>query len=687
MGNCFSVQCGLDSFLLRGLDFIVGHANFVWKLKQTLPTLSAALEELKARRVDVKRRVDLAERILLKPLEEVQLWLSKAETMITEAEELVSNGPQQMNNLCLGGCASKSCLSSYKFGKKVNKMLQEISDLKWEGVFEKVAEDPPPAPVVVRPEEQAVALESTIQKVWSCIVETNVGIIGLYGLGGVGKTTLLTKLNNKFSTTPNDFEVVIWALVSKDYDVEKIQDRIGENVGFPQSWKNKSVDQKAIDICGMLSNKRFVVLLDDLWKKVDLSLVGIPEPSQTKSSKLIFTTRSWDVCCYMEAKTKIKVECLEPEKAWELFQDKVGDEALNSHPDIPNLAKQVAERCGGLPLALITIGRAMACKTTLGEWNYAIEMLKRCALPQMEDDVFSLLKFSYDNLPNATMRSCFLYCCLHPEDYCIPRKRLVEYWFCEGLLIEFDRISEAQMQSDHIINSLLNACLLENGGEIHGEECVKMHDVIRDMALWITRNSEATENNFFVKAGAQLYEEPDVKAWESVKRMSVMTNKIEVLKETPKCPNLRTLFLSQNELQVISDGFFQFMPHLTVLDLSRNLRLRVLPEGISQLVCLECLDLSFTGISELPKGLKSLRKLKMLDLSYMHNLRKIPQHLISSFSQLQIFLMWWSGCGDYPNEDNVLYGGNEKLIGELKGLQRLSILRIQKRHVWSRMGK
>ncbi|MBA0673489.1 hypothetical protein Goklo_023982, partial [Gossypium klotzschianum] len=316
--------------------------------------------------------------------------------------------------------------------------------------------------------------------------------IGLYGLGGVGKTTLLTKLNNKFSTTPNDFEVVIWAVVSKDYDVGKIQDRIGENIGFPQSWKNKSVDQKAIDICGILSNKRFVVLLDDLWKKVELNL---------------------DVCGYMEAKTKIKVECLEPEKAWELFQDKVGDEALNSHPDIPNLAKQVAERCGGLPLALITIGRAMACKTTLGEWNYAIEMLKRCALPQMEDDVFSLLKFSYDNLPNATMRSCFLYCCLHPEDYCIPKKRLVEYWFCEGLLNEYDRVSDAQMQSNDIISSLLNACLLENGGEIHGEECVKMHDVIRDMALWIAHNSEATEHNFFVQAGAQLYEEPYVKAW------------------------------------------------------------------------------------------------------------------------------------------------------------------------------
>ncbi|MBA0703270.1 hypothetical protein Goari_026913, partial [Gossypium aridum] len=88
----------------------------------------------------------------------------------------------------------------------------------------------------------------------------------------------------------------------------------------------------------------------------------------------------------------------------------------------------------------------------------------------------------------------------------------MEYWFCEGLLNEFDRISEAQMQGDNIICSLISACLLENDGEIDGEDCVKMHDEIRDITLWITRQFEATENNFFVKAGAQLFQEPDVKA-------------------------------------------------------------------------------------------------------------------------------------------------------------------------------
>ncbi|KAB2026641.1 hypothetical protein ES319_D06G234700v1 [Gossypium barbadense] len=670
MGNFCSIQIGLENFILRGLDSIAGHANYVCKLQQTLPTLSAALQELRAQRNDLLRQVDLAEQRLLKPFEQVQLWLSKTETMTTEAEKLIADGPQEMNNLCPGGCASMNYLSSYKFGKKVAEMLQEISDHKSKGVFEKVAENQPAASVVVRPVEQPVALESAIQKVWSCIVDKDVGIIGLYGLGGVGKTTLLTKLNNKFSTTPNDFEVVIWALVSKESDVGKIQDRIGGNLGFSDdSWKNKSVDRKTTDIYGVLGDKKFVVLLTDLWERVDLNQVGIPKPSQENGSKLIFTTRSLEVCGEMEAQKKIKVECLETEKAWELFRSKVGDETLNSHPDILNLAKQVAERCGGLPLALITIGRAMACKKTLGEWKYAIEMLKRCALPKLENEVFPLLKFSYDNLPNATMKCCLLYCCLHPEGYCIPKRRLVEYWFCEGILNEFDRISEAQMQGDNIICSLISACLLENDGEIDGEDCVKMHDVIRDMTLWITREFEATENNFFVKAGAQLFQEPDVKAWENVKRMSVMENKIEVLNKTPKCPSLRTLFLSQNILKVISDGFFQFIPHLTVLDLSRNGGLRALPKGISELISLECLDLSYTSISELPIELKSLTKLKMLDLSYTENLRKIPQHLISSFLKLQIFRMWWRLNRDY-------HGGNEKLIEELQGLKCLNILRI-----------
>ena len=61
----------------------------------------------------------------------------------------------------------------------------------------------------------------------------------------------------------------------------------------------------------------------------------------------------------MEAQRRIKVACLAREEAINLFQMKVGGKTLKSHQDIPKLAKVVMEECEGLPLALITIGRAM----------------------------------------------------------------------------------------------------------------------------------------------------------------------------------------------------------------------------------------------------------------------------------------------------------------------------------------
>lgn len=60
----------------------------------------------------------------------------------------------------------------------------------------------------------------------------------------------------------------------------------------------------------------------------------------------------------MEAHKSFKVECLRYEDAWKLFEEKVGRDILDSHPNIPELAETVAKECGGLPLALITVGRS-----------------------------------------------------------------------------------------------------------------------------------------------------------------------------------------------------------------------------------------------------------------------------------------------------------------------------------------
>ncbi|EOY25866.1 NBS-LRR type disease resistance protein [Theobroma cacao] len=281
MGNLCSISISTADTIPRCWDCIVGHASYTRKLEDNLKALSVELAKLNARRDDVKRRVDLAEQQRMEPLNQVQLWLSRVQTVGADAEVLINGGTQQIQKLCFGGCFSKNCKSSYNFGKQVTRKLAETVDLKNEGDFERVAEYELTAQVDVRPIEPTVGLEPTLVKVWRLLEENDVGIIGLHGLGGVGKTTLLTQINNNLSSMPMGYDVVIWVVVSKDHTIERVQEKIGEKVGLSiELWKNKSCDEKAIDIFRVLSKKKFVLLLDDLWERVDLIKVGIPVPNQ-----------------------------------------------------------------------------------------------------------------------------------------------------------------------------------------------------------------------------------------------------------------------------------------------------------------------------------------------------------------------------------------------------------------------
>lgn len=91
-----------------------------------------------------------------------------------------------------------------------------------------------------------------------------------------------------------------------------------------------------------------------------------------------------------------------------------------------------------------------------------------------------------------------------------------------------------------------------------------------------------------------------------------MENSIKNLSEIPLCPHLHTLFLSNNELENITSDFFQSMPSLKVLSMSNITQLTNLPSGISMLVSLKHLDLSYTSIKELPEELKALVNRKCL---------------------------------------------------------------------------
>ncbi|KAJ9692585.1 hypothetical protein PVL29_011576 [Vitis rotundifolia] len=674
MGNICSISLPADRIVSSFWDGTTEHANYLRKLPENLVELGTACERLRELRNDVKRMVDIAEREQMQPLDQVQGWLSRAETLETQVTQLIGDGTEEVEKKCPGGCCPRHCRTRYKLGKRVARKLKEVDILMSQRPSDVAAERLPSPRVGERPSQATVGIDSRLDKVWSSMDEERVGIIGLYGLGGVGKTTLLTQINNAFTKRTHDFDFVIWATVSKNVNLENIQDDIWKKIGFcDDKWKNKSRDEKATSIWRVLSEKRFVLLLDDLWERLDLSDVGVP--FQKKKNKIVFTTRSEEVCAQMEADKKIKVECLTWTESWELFRMKLGEDTLDFHPEIPELAQAVAQECCGLPLVLTTMGRAMACKKTPEEWKYAIKVLQSSAskFPGMGNKVFPLLKYSYDCLPTEVSRSCFLYCSLYPEDSHISKLDLIERWFCEGFLDEFDDREGAKNQGYNIIGTLIHACLLE---ECDVDYRVKLHDVIRDMALWIACETGKEQDKFLVKAGSTLTEAPEVARWMGPKRISLVDNQIEKLTGSPDCPNLLTLFLRNNNLKMISDSFFQFMPSLRVLDLSNN-SITELPREISNLVSLQYLNLSQTNIKELPIELKNLDKLKCLVLFSMPQLSSIPEQLISSLSMLQVIDMFSCGISERTVlKDGLLSDDNEALIEELESLKYLHDLGV-----------
>ncbi|KAK3439989.1 hypothetical protein EUGRSUZ_B00330 [Eucalyptus grandis] len=650
------------------------HLGYIYNGKHNVNKLQMETEDLNAKNEDVKARVEHEEGGGgVRRTGEVVNWLRKVQNFLGEVGQVLREARERDRIKCLGHCLPQNCWSGYRLGKTVDRMLNEARELKT-AEFNTTLPLPPP-PVLTMPMDETVGLDISFNKVWKWLVdEKEIGVIGLYGTGGVGKTTLMKRINKDLMGANHGFEVVIWVVVSRQVKEDNIRDIIRKRLNIEdKTWGGWSQDERVHHLLERLTQKKFVLLIDDVWKTLNLSKIGVPLPCLENRSKVIFTTRSEEVCRQMRANKTHKVRCLTLEEALGLFKNNVGISTTHFDPEIQELAKNIVLECKGLPLALVTVGRAMASKDNPSEWRHALTTLRSRPhkLQGMEEDVYHILKFSYDNLGNATQQACFLYCCCFPEDYPIIIDNLIELWIGEGLLGDTSDVYHKRDEGASILGDLKRACLLESGPyNVYERATVKMHDVIRDMATWIARDHGQRENKLLVIENEKDMSAEMISKWREAEKVSIWGNLItNINRAPPVCSQLETLFVRKTRVGLVPRGFFESMTAcLKVLDLSDNKIIDSFPEEICNLISLEHLNLSSTCIVKLPKEIKNLTRLRCLlfDNRYIpYTSILIPTGAIASLP-LNVFSLWQCSLDK-----------EEKVVEELGNMQYLTDLSIK----------
>ncbi|MBA0660939.1 hypothetical protein Goklo_012877 [Gossypium klotzschianum] len=612
--------------------------DYVRNFKRIRDELNSKMED-----IELQLKAELLHCVGKIPKKEVENWLGKVKVMIMEAQHVenkVSNG----RYLC------RACN-----GKLVDRKIQEMQTFldKAPNISESLLIEGPSVGLPL-PTSELVGEKAVRDEIWQCLMQEEMGKIGVWGMGGVGKTTIMKHIHNDL-LKEHSFERVIWVTISKDFNVMKLQDDIASALKGDLGNEKDKVRRAAILLELLKKVGKHVLILDDVWDKVSLEEVGIPEPSSSNGCKLVLTTRSEQVCKYMGCKVT-QVKPLSEEEALILFLNKVGPTIVQSPTLMPTLRLAVKE-CAGLPLTVVVLAGTMKGEDDPCIWKNALKELKeRVGMVEgIEAEVIERLKFSFDHLKDEKLKHCFLYCALYPEDFPIWEDELIECWIDEGFIDEMNTRQEMKDKGHAILKKLEDNCLLGNGTHQY-QPCKKMHDAVRDMALSIT----SINPRYMIQAGLQLEKLPKEEEWtRDIEKVSLKINSISEIPidiSPPKCQLLTTLLLQWKPIKKIPNSFFVNMPCLSVLDLSctnieclpdsiselKNLTALLL-EGCEELRALPCLsklqrlkklDLNFTSIEKVPEGMDMLINLRYLNL-FVYTLKVIPTRVLPKLSHLQ----------------------------------------------------
>ena len=602
------------------------------------------------------RRDDILAQAKTKQLTQVcEAWISRVMKSEEEVQELKTKYKKEKSKKrTLTQFWNGSSESRAELNNSMAEMWEKLHNLWLEGKFEigMVVEKLPERVIIIHgPKiEDKPFLHSTIEEILGHLQDKNVKRIGLWGMAGIGKTTIMQNLNNN-EVIVKMFDVVIWVTVSKDWSLEKLQHTIADRLKLNMEGITDR-NEIAQQIRRELKSRRCLLLLDEVWEVLDLALIGMYD--NEKDSKVVLATRHRHVCYDMETDEEINVQRLSEASALQMFKVKVGRNA--NLPGIEPIAKLVVNECAGLPLLIDKVASIFRRKDNFHLWNDGLRSLRRWPSIKIQgiNELIDYLKFCYEDLDDEVKKVCFLYGAMYPEECEIYVDYLLECWRAEGFIHDANEFRDARGKGHSILDELINVSLLEKSAKMNH---VRMNKVLRNMALNIS--SQSYNFKILVKPCEGLREAPNEVEWQQANRISLMDNKLCTLPEMPDCNELSTLLLQRNrDLRVIPESFFGCMQNLRVLDL-HGTGITSLPSSISCLkrlralylnscICLmelcyleglkylEVLDIRDTKINHFPIQIGHLIQLKCLRMSLSNfGIVEFRQNVFSSLSFLE----------------------------------------------------
>ncbi|KAJ6301154.1 hypothetical protein OIU77_015462 [Salix suchowensis] len=325
--------------------------NFVQEFNEQVMSLALALYRLQDA-VDVAKRN--AEEIEI----DVNKWLEDAKNEMEGVNRL--GNEKGKNGKCFTRCPK--WIPQFKLSKALEKKTETLRKLEEKSKeFPKVSHKAPLQDIEFLPSKKFTPSESSkeaFEQIMKALKDDNINMIGLYGMGGVGKTTLVKEVGRRAKETQL-FDEVLLATVSQNPNVIYMQDRMAESLGlrFDETTKEGRANRLWQ---GLKIKKKLLVILDDVWQDVDLKEIGIPFGDDHRGCKVLLTTRLRDICSYMECQPLVILSILSENEAWTLF--KINAALRDEESTFNTVAKTVARECQGLPIALVTVGRALRAR-------------------------------------------------------------------------------------------------------------------------------------------------------------------------------------------------------------------------------------------------------------------------------------------------------------------------------------